>query len=264
MMRYLSSAVALLAMLAGLGMVLNEPVAVAADDDWTTVKGQIVWPGDPPKPKELDKVKESQDKAHCLGKGPIFSEEWVVNKDTKGMRWVFVWLISDDGKTPLTIHPSLKEVKVKNVEIDQPCCKFIPHALAMRQGQDLIAKNTSPVAHNVYCQGHPARNPARNPLVPAGKSVTLDGLVADEKFPVSVSCKIHPWMSAWVRVYDHPYYALTDEKGNFEIKMAPVGDCRLKIWHESGWLGGADGRDGRKITLKKGAVNDLGKIEWKQ
>jgi len=262
-MRYPIAIVPALCTLAGLALCLTERSAAQGADDWGNVKGQIVWSGDLPKPKELTAVKDNQDKAHCLEKGPIFSEEWVINPKTKGIKWVFVWLTNDNPKKKLAIHPDLKEIKSKTVEIDQPCCVFIPHALGMREGQDLIIKNSAPVAHNAYCLGHPAKNPARNPLIPPGKSVTLDGLQADDRFPIAVSCKIHPWMSAWVRVYDHPYFAVTDENGNFEIKNAPAGDLRLKVWHETGWLGGAEGRDGRKITIKKGETTDLGKLEWK-
>ena len=44
--------------------------------------------------------------------------------------------------------------------------------------------------------------------------------------PVSVSCSIHPWMKARVFCFAHPYFAITDENGNFEIKrrrLASIG-----------------------------------------
>jgi hypothetical protein len=257
-----------MAVLGTVAMLDVTPSARSADapGDWTTIKGQIVWTGAIPAPKELEKVKESQDKDHCLSKGPVLSEEWVINKENKGIRNVFVWLAPADPKSKdkLPVHPDLKTVKDKEVTFDQPCCAFVPHALGLRQGQSLVAKNSAPVPHNTNLQGHPARNPGQNILIPAGKTYTFEGLQADEKFPISVSCNIHPWMKGWVRVFDHPYFAVTDANGNFEIKQAPVGNYRLKIWHETGWLGGADGRDGKPITLKTGATNDLGKIEWKQ
>ncbi len=51
--------------------------------------------------------------------------------------------------------------------------------------------------------------------------------------PVRLSCDIHKWMTGVVRVYDHPYAAVTDKDGNFEIKNAPAGaEVRVLVWHE--------------------------------
>jgi hypothetical protein len=258
---------AVFGMLAALcGLPGGTSTAADNDKDWGTVKGRIVWGGDTlPEPAEL---KVTQDEKHCLEKGKLFSEEWVVDKDSKGVKWVFVWLAGEpdpDKKVEkkLPIHPSLKDIKEKEVSLDQPCCQFIPHALAMREGQTLIAKNSSPVGHNVNYTGHPFRNPGKNVSLPAKGSLPIEGLKADDKFPISVACNIHGWMKAYVRVFDHPYFAVTDKDGNFEIKNAPAGDWRLKIWHETGWRGGAAGRDGEKVTIKGGGTTDVGKLDMK-
>jgi hypothetical protein len=236
--------------------------AAQGNADWGTVKGQIVWGAD--KLPEVKPINVDKDQDHCLEKGKIVSEEWVVNKDNKGVRWVFVWLSPDPGdKKELPVHPTLKEVKEKKVEIDQPCCVFIPHALGMREGQTLVAKNSSPIGHNVNYTGHPLRNPGKNLAVAPKGSIEIEGLKADDRFPVTVACNIHGWMKAYVRVFDHPYFAVTDANGNFEIKDAPAGNWRLKIWHETGWRGGAAGRDGEKVSVKGGQVTDLGKLEIK-
>jgi hypothetical protein len=71
-------------------------------------------------------------------------------------------------------------------------------------------------------------------------------------------------MSGWVRVFDNPYFAVTDADGNFEIKDAPAGTYRLMIWQESiGYRGGAAGRDGTPVTIKAGAVTDVGPFDVK-
>lgn len=235
------------------------PVSRAADDAWGTIKGQIVFAGDPP---ERMKVNVNKDEKHCLEKGDILSDAWVVNKKNKGVKWVVVWLAPEPKADPLKISPKLKDVPTKAAELDQPCCAFIPHVLAMREGQPLVIKNSAPVPHNINVTGNPKKNPGFNVLLPGGGEYKAPALKAD-RFPLSASCNIHPWMNARIAVFDHPYFAVTDEDGNFEIKDAPAGDCRLKVWHESvGWRGGAAGRDGEKITIKSGA-NDLGKLELK-
>jgi hypothetical protein len=78
--------------LAALGLLLSGPSARA---QFGTVKGQIVYGEDTlPAPKEID---VNKDQAHCLSKGKILSEEWVIDKDSKGVKWVFVWLVDDKG-----------------------------------------------------------------------------------------------------------------------------------------------------------------------
>lgn len=242
-----------------------EPVLLAkADEAWGTVKGQIVFAGDAP---AVAKVNVNKDEKHCLEKGDILSEAWVVNKDNKGVKWTLVWLSGEpkpapEKPAPLPIHPNLKAVPEKPAELDQPCCVFIPHMLGVRQGQTVLIKNSAPVPHNINVTGNPKVNEGFNVLLPAGGEHKATKLKAD-RYPLTATCNIHPWMNARIAVFDHPYFAITDADGKFEIKDAPAGEWRLKVWHESiGWRGGADGKDGEKITIKKEGT-DLGKLEIK-
>ena len=50
--------------------------------------------------------------------------------------------------------------------------------------------------------------------------------------PVTVKCNIHPWMTAYYFVMDHPYFAVTNEKGEFKIDGLPAGEYTLAAWHE--------------------------------
>lgn len=235
----------------------------AQGGSWGTVKGRILW-GDKqiPASQEIETVKKHADMAVCLKNGPVMSEKWVVNKKNNGLRWTFVWL-ADANKNPLPVHPDLKEIKQKDIVMDQPLCLFVPHAIAMREGQNLIAKNSASIPHNFKWSGRPGTpNEGNNVLIPAGGKLPIKGLVAD-RLPVKIECNIHPWMNGWVRLYDHPYFAVTDADGKFEIKDAPAGDYRLIVWHGSGgWLGGAKGKDGKAINIKAGAATDLGDIDY--
>jgi plastocyanin len=234
------------------------------DDQWVTLKGRVAYDGEPPAMAELN---ITADQAHCLEKGKLLNETWIVNKSNKGVKNAFVWLASDTATSSgkdLPVHPSLKEIAKPQVEITQPRCGFVPHALGIREGQNVVVKNDSPVTHNVRWEGSPIKNPAGNVTIVSGKETTISKLKAD-RFPVTVSCSIHPWMKGYVRVFDHPYYAVTDENGNFEIKLAPVGKYRLFVWHEGcGWKGGAAGRSGDEITIKAGDTQDLGNLLIKQ
>jgi hypothetical protein len=258
---YVRACLTVWSLLLGLGLFLGAG-AMAADDasDWGTVKGQVVFGGPAvPEPPVIAAIATHQDSKHCLENGPIQSEEWVVNKSNLGVRWTFVWLEPEKGAAALKVHPSLQPIKDKEVVIDQPCCKFEPHALALREGQDLVAKNSSPVAHNVNWTGHPLKNPGGNVIIPARQAQTILNLKAD-RFPVMVKCNIHPWMGAFVRVFDHPYFAVTDADGQFTIKQAPAGKYRLVFWHEAtGW--GPGEREGLAVTIDAKKETDLGKVK---
>jgi hypothetical protein len=249
-------------LLAALGTVSFIPGAPAADDkadDWGTLKGQVVFDGD--KLPVTEELKVEKDQEHCLMNGKLFNDKWVINKENKGVRNVLIWLVPDpaSGLKKLPIHKDLQEIKDKEVTIDQPCCMFVPHVTALRQGQELVAKNSAPVAHNIRWNGT-LRNPGGSVIVPAkGKHVVKD-LVA-EKLPLVIACDIHPWMKGYVGVFDHPYFAVTDANGNFEIKLAPAGKCRLMVWQEAvGYRNGEKGRGGEEINLKGGSTTDLGKL----
>lgn len=231
--------------------------ANARAQNWGNIKGQIVFDGDLPKVAEL---KVDKDQNHCLSKGPIKSENWVINKDTKGVKNVFVWITGPGGAKP-AVHPNLAKVTVKTVNIDQPCCAFEPHCMGIREGQTLIVKNSAPIGHNIAWLGGRVKNPGSNVMVPTGSTKSID-LKADKQ-PVAVSCNIHTWMKGWIWVFDHPYYAVTDADGKFEIKNAPAGDVQLIIWQEDmGWKGGPAGKTGETKTIKAGD-NDLGTIKLK-
>jgi hypothetical protein len=230
-----------------------------AAQPWGTLKGRIVWGGKDLPERGLANIPSThQDHGFCIKDGKVSEDNaTIVDAKTKGVRDVFVWLA---GKDKLPVHPSLLSGPQPKATIDQPVCMFIPHALALREGQTLVVKNSAPKLHSFKYGGDPEVNPGNNISIQSGKSAEITDLKADRR-PISVQCAIHPWMQAWVRVFDHPYFAVTDAPGNFEIKLAPAGSYQLMIWHSTGWLGGKKGRDGRTIEIPAGGL-DLGDIEF--
>ena len=252
------------AVLAALGLAVLGLVPGLAQDSkgaWGTIKGRIIWGG--AKLPEKKALKVTVDQAHCLEKGDLFDSLFEVNPKTRGLKNVFVALKQppDKAETPLPIHPSLKKLKGKKVMVDQPRCLFIPRAVAIWEGQKLIAKNSAPVNHNIRWTGDPEINPGGNVTLPPGKEFQIKDLKA-QPLPLIVQCNIHPWMSGRLAVYNHPYFAVTDKNGNFEIKLAPAGTYRVTFYHEGiGWRGGAKGKAGQEITLKPGQTLDLGELQ---
>lgn len=221
-----------------------------ADGQWGTIKGTIILDGAIPE-RPVIKV-TGQDEAECLKKGKIFGEEYVVDKETKGVKYVFVGLVDPKAiNAAIPIHPDVAKNLPKKVVFDQPCCMFEPRVLGVAKGQIVEAKNSATIPHNVKIDGGDF-NPNLNQIIPAGKSVEVDGWKGVNRI-VPISCTIHPWMNGYVRVHPNPYFAVTDAKGNWEIKNAPAGNWNLVTWHEGRGFG-PGGKMGVPVTIAGGKV----------
>ncbi len=224
-----------------------------ADDPkqtWTTITGRVVFPKDQAIPQRVA-LNVNQDKAACLAKGPILDESMIVNPKNRGIQNVVVFLRPLDPEEkdfkPAQIHPDDAKRKPAEVVIDQPCCMFVKRVTVARPGDTIVVKNPATIPHNFFWVSE--KNGNHNPNLPAGKDWTMPQKLELERAPIQYKCSIHPWMTGYVRMFDHPYYAVTDADGNFEIKNAPAGQFRIVFWHESGTRGGAKGRFGEPITI---------------
>ena len=191
-----------------------------------TLKGQVVFAGDAPAAKILfEKGKAAKDPEVCAKDAPLYSERLVVDGGTKGVKNVLVYLnkptsVSDDAK---------KAYSAKPIMFDQIKCVFEPHVLGMIAGMPITLKSSDPVNHNVNAK---LKVRGFNQLL-APQSKTEFKPDGAERTPGEVTCDIHPWMKAWWMVFDHPYFAVTDAKGYFEIKNAPAGTQKVVVWQEA-------------------------------
>jgi plastocyanin len=114
-------------------------------------------------------------------------------------------------------------------ELDNVRCRFVPHVIAASVGQFLLMKNTDPILHTVHAfftNGQPQFNVGLYPGRVSRKPLVTPGIV-------KILCEVHPWMSAYIVVADHPYQAITDAYGEYLISDVPAGTYKLRIWHES-------------------------------
>jgi len=240
--------------------------ATAAGDEkvqWSTIKGQVVFPANKKIPARAA-LKVEQDKPHCLKNGPILDESILVNQKTRGIKNVVVFLRPDSNEAsdtfgPAEIHPADAKRKAADVVIDQPCCMFVNRVTLARVGDTIVVKNPAPVPHNFFWDS--ANNGTHNPNIAAQGQWKMPAALKEERAPIQYKCTIHGWMTGYVRIFDHPYYALTDDDGNFEIKNAPAGKFRIVYWHENGVRGGAKGRFGDQIEIK-GPTLEMKPIEF--
>jgi len=243
--------------------------APAPPPPWGTVKGRVLWGAD--KVPEREALNVNKDRDVCLKNGPILSEALVIDRTSLAVRDVFVWLMvdsreSDDVLKPPPIHPDLKMAKEKFVTLTVSCCRFEPHAFALREAQIVSVSVPGPIAHNVKIDCSPdAGNQSFSLLLPPGGKTEIGPFKA-QRLPLPVSDSIHAWMSAWCRVFNHPYFFVTGEDGKFELANAPAGRFRLVVWHpEIGWAVGEKQPDrfGVPVEIKAGGTTDLGDLKVK-
>jgi hypothetical protein len=224
----------------------------APTGNWVTIKGQVVFPEKLPIPKRAPLIVNAN-AAQCLAKGPILDESVIINPKNRGIKNVVVWLRPNDPTDPKAalakheIHPADAKRKPAQVVIDQPCCMFVDRVSCARVGDTIVVKNSAAIVHNFFWAS--TNNGSFNANVPANGRWEMPVALAAESPPIQYKCTIHGWMTGYVRVFDHPYYAVTDEDGRFEIKNAPAGRFRIVYWHENGLRGGAKGRFGEPINI---------------
>jgi hypothetical protein len=203
--------------------------AVAAvPTGWGTLKGVFKMAGNPPAPSVIS---VTSDHAICMpGNKPVYANDIKVDP-SGGIANVVVYLETKyPGGDAKWEHPQYASPPAQ-VEFDQKNCVFLTHVFAIRTTQVLKVLNSDPVGHNTKLEGGGDALPG-NSTVPAGASATYSpGGEATE--PFKVSCSIHPWMAAYGIVRKNPYFAVTNERGEFELANLPAGvPLKFRLWHE--------------------------------
>src|SRR5205085_11453199 len=112
--------------------------------------------------------------------------------------------------------------------LDQVGCRYSPHVLGATVGQQIVFRSSDSTPHNVHLMG-PDGDLHNFALAAAGQE---RGLALGKPQLVRVKCDVHPWMTAYIGVFENPFFAVTGDDGSFEIKGVPAGSYKLSIWHE--------------------------------
>ena len=184
------------------------------------VKGTVTLDGTAPK---NEPIKMAADPV-CVKENPTpqFQETYMVGSDGKALANVFVYV--KDGLGSYTY-----DMPTTPATIDQKECRYHPHVFGMRVGQPLEIVNSDPTLHNIHAQ--PKLNQEFNNGQPVqGMKMTHTFTVKEVMVPFK--CDVHGWMNAYVGVLDHPYFAISDKDGKFDMPMLPPGTYTIEAWHE--------------------------------
>jgi len=186
----------------------------------SSVTGTVTFAGKPPALKPLAMDADPV----CVKKhsGPVPAEMLVLgNGNTMGNIMVWVSKGLPAGKT----FPAPKEPVV----LDQNGCLYKPHVMGIMVGQPYKILNSDGVAHNVHTL--PKVNTSFNRSMPANlKEATTTFAKPEPVF--QVKCDVHPWMSAYIGVFNHPFYSVTGADGKFTISGLDPGTYEITAWHE--------------------------------
>lgn len=191
---------------------VDPPVHIQPVQGQGTIVGQVLFKGIPPVPK---RVTVNKDKEAC---GEYQDNEELVVGLNKGIRWAVISLKS----LPM-------EMRWDGITLDQQGCRFSPHIRLIPVGSKLTILNPDGVLHNFH--SYSAVNPSVNKAQPKFKKAMEVSFDKPERF--RIGCDAHGWMKGWIVVMEHPFYAVTDEKGSFKLEGVPAGKQVLKIWHET-------------------------------
>jgi plastocyanin len=183
------------------------------------VTGKISFTGAKP---AVAKIKMNADpKCVKMHGGKDVDAEAVIVNGNGTLKNVFVYVKSGlSGKFP---------VPANTVTFDQQGCTYHPHVLGMMVGQKLEVKNSDPTLHNVHSL---AKNTKGFNVAQPKQGMKMTQTFDKAEVMVKVKCEVHNWMNAWIGVLDHPFFAVSDDKGTFEIKNLPAGEYELEAWHE--------------------------------
>jgi hypothetical protein len=112
--------------------------------------------------------------------------------------------------------------------MDQEQCVFVPRVMVVPAGGTVESLNTDRLLHNLHSNSK--GNPTFNRTQPRGRTIPI---VLKEREIIRVDCDLHPWMRAWVVVADHPFYAVTNDQGEFMLDNVPPGEYTFQLWQES-------------------------------
>jgi hypothetical protein len=113
--------------------------------------------------------------------------------------------------------------------VDQSACMYRPRVQGIQLGQPLQIKNSDMTLHNVH--GYKGASTLFNQAeIPGMPPMTKQLTSADEI--VKLKCDVHPWMTAYVLVSSHPFFAVTGDDGSFKITGLPAGSYTVEAWHE--------------------------------
>jgi hypothetical protein len=224
------------------GALAYQEVPVA---DGGVLKGKVTLKGGKPVPRGFNLV-TFPDPVYCgrisNGHGFRLLKEFTLVED-RGVRDVVVLLMGIEKGKPFKFQPP---------QIEARDCMFLPFVNVVRNHNTVSVVNMDPVMHDIQAYETSELGPRvlfniplpMNPHHPKaagsdaeyhkhipGSPMTQEIHMTKGRRIFVMQCGFHAYMETWGLAVDNPYYALTDESGQFTISDIPPGTYKVVVWH---------------------------------
>jgi hypothetical protein len=211
-----------------------------------TIRGTVTLEGTPPSPKAYNLI-TFPDPEYCgrisNGRGWRLLKDFVVNNEGQIQGVVMVVEGVKAGK-PFSL--SIPRVEARD-------CQFLPFTTVVRDEHGIEVVNMDPVMHDIQAyetsltQGTRVLFNSPLPFNPRhqrenihathehlpGKSMVHQFQLSKGRKTFVMQCGFHAYMESWAIAVDNPYFAFTNEKGEYVISSLPPGSYRIRAWHPS-------------------------------
>ena len=196
----------------------DKPIYFATGNE-ANIAGTITLKGTPPAPRRIDMSADPP--CQQFNRQPL--TDFVIANNGR-LRNAFIYVKGEK------LDAYRFEIPDSDVILNQRACYFEPHVFGLRVGQSLRIINGDPTQHNV----HPTPRLSQE----WNFSQSQDAPPIVKTFPraevmIPIKCNQHPWMKAYAGVMNHPFFAVSDRSGKFEIRGLPAGTYKLIVWHEA-------------------------------
>ncbi len=179
-----------------------------------SIEGTVVYAGSAPPRDETLNI--SSDVKYCGTSLP--ADKYLINSGR--IKNVVVYLAKAKGG---------KAIPKVDAVVANSKCAFVPHVSVGFVGNNFTTKNEDPMFHNIhtYIGGKTVYNIGLpNQGATVSKPMRKTGLM-------EITCDAHPWMHGYLYIFDHPYAAVSNEKGEFVMQEIPPGAYTVEAWHEA-------------------------------
>ena len=181
-----------------------------------SITGEVKFVNESPKSVP---VKVSKDQDYC---GDTLSNETYLIGSDDALKNVVVFI--EVASSAAEADPQKENI------LNNTGCLYSPRILAMQKGEKLKVRNNDPKLHipHSYREDKTVFNlslPFRGTTIDVTPRIRQAGVL-------KVVCDTHAWMMAYIHVFEHPYFSVTDDRGTFAISNVPAGTYILTAWHE--------------------------------
>lgn len=184
-----------------------------------TLTGKAAFEGPAPAAEQMKT--DADPNCKMMHPNGLVSDEVIVNSNGT-LKDVFVYV--KEGLAGKTF-----DAPKSAVVFDQKGCQYSPKVFGIQAGQPLEIINSDNTLHNVHSLAK--TNAAFNLGMPI-QGMKLKKTFTKPEVMVKIKCEVHPWMHAYCGVLDHPFFAVTNDQGLFEIKNLPPGEYVIEAWHQ--------------------------------